>query len=162
MVTFSETIHTANHATLLVQDHSSKTNCYNCVIETHQTRAFNLARRMLDDWSLAEDAVQESLVSAYRAYPQFMGDNLSAWLMCIVANTCLGWRGSRERAATDCSAGSGEGPRHRSRANSGPASTKRGHRLGLAVLEGLAAFFGLIFLVALGLKWRLSGKTGQG
>ncbi len=30
------------------------------------------------------------------------------------------------------------------------------------VLEGVAAFFGLIFLVALGFKWRLSGKTGVG
>ena len=88
MVTAPDIVHASNHATLLVQDRSGKTDCFNCIIDTHQTRAFNLARRMLDDWSLAEDAVQESLVSAYRAYPQFRGDNLSAWLMCIVANTC--------------------------------------------------------------------------
>lgn len=30
------------------------------------------------------------------------------------------------------------------------------------VLEGIAAFFGLIFLVALGLRWRMSHKTGNG
>ena len=53
-----------------------------------QTQAYNLARRMLEDWSLAEDAVQESFVSGYRAFHQFRGDNLKAWVMRIVANTC--------------------------------------------------------------------------
>ena len=88
MVTAPETTHCSNHVILLVQDRSGRTSCYNCIIETHQTQAYNLARRMLDDWALAEDAVQESLVSGYRAYPKFRGDNLSSWLMRIVANTC--------------------------------------------------------------------------
>ena len=100
MVTMPRTVHTSNHATLLVQDRSDKTNCYNCIIETYQTRAYNLARRMLDDWSLAEDAVQESLVSGYRAYAQFRGDNLSAWLMRIVANTCRDMLRSRRARPT--------------------------------------------------------------
>ena len=43
---------------------------------------------MLSDWALAEDGVQESMVSGYRAFHQFRGDNLKAWLMRIVANTC--------------------------------------------------------------------------
>jgi RNA polymerase sigma-70 factor (ECF subfamily) len=42
----------------------------------------------LGDWSLAEDAVQEGLVSGYRAFSQFRGENLKAWLMRIVANSC--------------------------------------------------------------------------
>ncbi len=100
MVTIPEIVHTSNHAALPVQDRSGKTNCYNCIIETHQTRAYNLARRMLDDWSLAEDAVQESLVSGYRAYAQFRGDNLSAWLMRIVANTCRDMLRSRRARPT--------------------------------------------------------------
>ena len=44
------------------QGSAGQAYCYNCVIETHQSRAYNLARRMLSDWSLAEDAVQESFV----------------------------------------------------------------------------------------------------
>lgn len=64
------------------------TTCFNCLIETHQTQAYNLARRMLTDWSLAEDAVQESFVSAYRAFNRFRGENLTAWVLRIVANTC--------------------------------------------------------------------------
>ena len=87
MSTF-EVFSCTGHATLAVQDRSGRTRCYNCVIDANQSPAFNLARRMLDDWALAEDAVQESLVSGYRAFAQFRGDNPKAWLMRIVANTC--------------------------------------------------------------------------
>ena len=100
MVTFSNITHSSQHAALLVQDRSGNTNCFNCIIETHQTKAYNLARSMLDDWSLAEDAVQESLVSAYRAFPNFRGDNLPAWLMRIVANTCRDMLCSRRAKPT--------------------------------------------------------------
>jgi RNA polymerase sigma-70 factor (ECF subfamily) len=78
----------ANHVPLPVKDRTGQTYCYNCVIETHQSQAYNLARRLLGDWSLAEDAVQEGLVSGYRAFSQFRGENLKAWLMRIVANSC--------------------------------------------------------------------------
>ena len=78
----------AGHAALPVQDRSGGDYCFNCIIEQFQSPAYNLARRMLNDWALAEDAVQDSFVSAYRAFPQFRGDNLPAWLMRIVANTC--------------------------------------------------------------------------
>jgi len=100
MVTAPETMHCSNHVILLVQNSSGRTSCYNCIIETYQTQAYNLARRMLDDWALAEDAVQESLVSGYRAYPQFRGDNLSSWLMRIVANTCRDMLRSRRARPT--------------------------------------------------------------
>ncbi len=88
MVTASQQFQCVTHSPLPVQDRSGHSQCYNCIIETFQTQAYNLARRMLSDWALAEDAVQESLVSGYRAFHQFRGDNLKAWLMRIVANTC--------------------------------------------------------------------------
>ena len=88
MVSTSEAFGCTTHVPLPVRDRSSRASCYNCIIETFQTQAYNLARRMLDDWALAEDAVQESLISGYRAFGQFRGDNLKAWLMRIVANTC--------------------------------------------------------------------------
>ena len=78
----------ADHAALPVQDRGGVAYCFNCIIEHFQSPAYNLARRMLNDWALAEDAVQDSFVSGYRAFHQFRGDNLSAWLMRIVANTC--------------------------------------------------------------------------
>ncbi len=76
------------HATLSVADRAGNSYCYNCIIETFQGPAYNLACRILNDRFLGEDAVQESLVAGYRSFHQFRGDNLPAWLMRIVANTC--------------------------------------------------------------------------
>ena len=73
---------------MLVRDRRNESSCFNCIIEQHQTRAFNLASRMLGDWALAEDAVQDAFLSGYRSFHQFRGDNLAAWLMRIVANRC--------------------------------------------------------------------------
>ena len=77
-----------DHATLPVSDRNGVSYCFNCIIVAFQTQAYNLACRMLNDRHLAEDAVQEGLTSAYRSFTQFRGDNLRAWLMRIVANTC--------------------------------------------------------------------------
>lgn len=79
---------TTTHSPLLVEDQTGQTSCFNCIIETYQTQAYNLACRILNDWALAEDALQEALVSGYRAFRRFRGDNLAAWLMRIVANQC--------------------------------------------------------------------------
>ncbi len=100
MVRTQEAFSCEHHATLPVQDRSGRTSCYNCIIETFQDQAYNLARRMLSDWAAAEDAVQESLISAYRAFSQFRGDNLKAWLMRIVANTCRDMLRSRRGRPT--------------------------------------------------------------
>ena len=88
MVKTSEPFKCVTHTTLPVQDRGGQSYCYNCIIETFQTQAYNLARRLLNDWALAEDAIQESLLSGYRAFHQFRGDNLRAWIMRIVANAC--------------------------------------------------------------------------
>ena len=88
MAQTAQITHTSPHANLQVEDQSGSATCFNCVIETYQTQAYNLARRMLSDWALAEDAVQDSFVSAYRAFNRFRGDNLTAWMLRIVANTC--------------------------------------------------------------------------
>ncbi len=100
MVTSSETLTCTTHAKLRVQTRMGGTHCFNCIIEEFQAPAYNLARRMLDDWALAEDAVQESLVSGYRAFSQFRGDNLKAWIMRIVANTCRDMLRSRRARPT--------------------------------------------------------------
>jgi len=100
MVSTAEVLDCTSHEPLPVLDRSGNTHCYNCIIESMQTQAYNLARRMLDDWSLAEDAVQESFVSGYRAFHQFRGDNLNAWVMRIVANTCRDMLRSRKARPT--------------------------------------------------------------
>lgn len=100
MVTAAGTLNCTTHQPLPVLDRSGNTHCFNCAIESLQTQAYNLARRMLNDWALAEDALQESLVSGYRSFHQFRGDNLKAWIMRIVANTCRDMLRSRRARPT--------------------------------------------------------------
>ncbi len=100
MVTAREQYSCDTHNPLPVQDRNGQSYCFNCVIETHQSQAYNLARRLLSDWSLAEDAVQESFVSGYRAFAQFRGENLKAWIMRIVANNCRDLLRSRRARPT--------------------------------------------------------------
>ncbi len=84
----TEITHTPPHANLRVADQAGQLACFNCVIETYQTQAYNLARRMLSDWASAEDALQENFVSAYRAFNRLRGEDLAAWVLRIVSNTC--------------------------------------------------------------------------
>ena len=77
-----------NHVRLPLRDRSGAAHCYNCVIEEFQTAAYNLSIRLLGDWALAEDAVQEAFTSGYRAFHQFRGQNLRGWILRIVANVC--------------------------------------------------------------------------
>jgi len=100
MVSAAEVLDCTTHEPLPVLDRSGKTHCYNCIIESMQTQAYNQARWMLDESSLAEDAVQESFVSGYRAFHQFRGDNLNAWVIRIVANTCRDMLRSRKARPT--------------------------------------------------------------
>ncbi len=100
MAQTSQITHTSSHAHLPVHDQTGRADCFNCVIETYQTQAYNLARRMLDDWALAEDAVQESFISAYRSFGRFRGENLAAWLLRIVANNCRDMLRSRRARPT--------------------------------------------------------------
>lgn len=100
MVTTSEAFNCVTHAPIPVRDRAGGSHCYNCIIEAFQRPAYNLAYRMLNDWAMAEDAVQESLVSGYRAFSQFRGENLKAWIMRIVANTCRDMLRSRRARPT--------------------------------------------------------------
>ena len=60
--------------------------CFNCIIEGVQTQGYNLALRVIQDRQLAEDALQEAFLSAYRRFSQFRGENLQGWVLRIVAN----------------------------------------------------------------------------
>ena len=95
MATLPKTCDEIAHSRLLVKDRNGASYCYNCIIEAFQAKGYNLACRMLRDWALAEDVLQESFVSGYRAFSQFRGDNLNAWMMRIIANTCRDFLRSR-------------------------------------------------------------------
>ena len=59
------------------------------LVNEHQTSLLRMCYLMLHDSGLAEDAVQETFVKAYRALSAFRGtSSLRTWLMRIAINTC--------------------------------------------------------------------------
>ena len=102
-----------NHVRLPLRDRTGAVHCYNCVIEGFQAPAYNLARRMLGDWALAEDAAQEAFTSGYRSFHQFRGENLQGWIMRIVANVCRDMlRSSRSRPILSLDVAAPDDPGH--------------------------------------------------
>jgi len=55
----------------------------------HLGAAYSLARWLLRHPQDAEDAVQEGVLKAFRAFQGYAGGNSRAWLLAIVRNTCL-------------------------------------------------------------------------
>jgi RNA polymerase sigma-70 factor (ECF subfamily) len=58
------------------------------LILPHLDGAYNLARYLTRDAALSEDVVQDSVLRAFRAFPQFRGGSPKAWLLAIVRNCC--------------------------------------------------------------------------
>ena len=64
-------------------------NDFELEILPHARAAYSLARWMLRNPQDAEDAVQESVLRAYKAFDRHAGSSGAAWLLAIVRNTCL-------------------------------------------------------------------------
>ncbi len=59
------------------------------LVEEYQTALLRMCYMYLHDTALAEDAVQETFLKAYKAFGSFRGDcSERAWLMRIAINTC--------------------------------------------------------------------------
>ena len=58
------------------------------IILPHLDGAYNLARYLTRDRTLAEDAVQDAMLRAFRAFDQYHGGSARAWLFTIVRNCC--------------------------------------------------------------------------
>ena len=59
------------------------------LVETHQRALLRLCFAYLHDQALAEDAVQETFLKAYRKLEQFQGNsNVKTWLSAIAINCC--------------------------------------------------------------------------
>ena len=59
------------------------------LVNSYQTQLLRLCCLHLGDRSLAEDAVQETFIKAYRALPAYRGESsVKTWLMRIAINSC--------------------------------------------------------------------------
>jgi RNA polymerase sigma-70 factor, ECF subfamily len=59
------------------------------VILPHLRAAYSLARWLMRHPQDGEDAVQEAVLKAFKAFGGYQGGNPQAWLLAIVRNTCL-------------------------------------------------------------------------
>ncbi len=69
------------------------------LIEQHAEAVFRVANGILRNPSLAEDAVQETMIKAWQSLPRFRGDaSLRSWVLAIAHNTSISMlRRRRER-----------------------------------------------------------------
>ena len=61
---------------------------FNSLILHYQDSVFNTALRILGDEDLAQDAAQETFISAFRGISSYRGGSFRAWLTRTVINAC--------------------------------------------------------------------------
>jgi RNA polymerase sigma-70 factor (ECF subfamily) len=80
----------ADEAPLVSRLKAGDEDAFRTLVTAHGARMLSVARRYLRDEGHAQDAVQDALLSAFRAIGSFKGDSrLSTWLHRIVVNAAL-------------------------------------------------------------------------
>lgn len=77
-----------DEALLIARSKQGDTEAFNRLVAHYQGQVFNLAYRMLGDRAAAEDATQETFLSAFRKLASFEAGNFRAWLLRIAVNAC--------------------------------------------------------------------------
>lgn len=72
---------------------------FRALILPHLDGAYNFARYLSRDATVAEDITQEAFLRAFRAFPTWRGDAPKAWLFAIVRNCFLNWAAQRSGAS---------------------------------------------------------------
>ena len=72
----------------VLQAQQGNDEAFTKLVEEHQTHVYNLCYRMLGEPEAAEDAAQETFLTAYRKLTSFRGGNFKAWLARIATNAC--------------------------------------------------------------------------
>lgn len=73
---------------LISRSQASDIEAFNQLVERYQRLVYNLALRMLGNAETAEDAAQDTFLSAYKAIGKFRGGSFKAWILRIAANVC--------------------------------------------------------------------------
>jgi len=73
---------------LIAQSKNGDVECFNLLVEQYQRMVYNLALRMLSSAEAAEDATQDTFISAYKALGGFRGGSFKSWILHIAANSC--------------------------------------------------------------------------
>lgn len=68
--------------------HAGDVEAFNQLVLSTQALAYRIAYRLLHNGELAADAVQDSLIKAFRALATYRGGNFKSWFLRILINTC--------------------------------------------------------------------------
>jgi RNA polymerase sigma-70 factor (ECF subfamily) len=63
-------------------------NAFNTLVLAYQHQVYNLAYRIMAEQAAAEDATQDTFISAYKNLKSFRGGSFKSWLLRIVTNAC--------------------------------------------------------------------------
>lgn len=72
-------------------------DAFNTLVLHYQDIAYNIAYRIMGEHGAADDAAQESFISAYQKLQQYRGGSFKAWLLRIVTNNCYDELRRRQR-----------------------------------------------------------------
>jgi RNA polymerase sigma-70 factor, ECF subfamily len=75
-------------------------DAFNRLVLAYQQQAYNLALRLLGEEESAQDATQQSFISAYENIRTFRGGSFRAWVLRIVTNNCYDELRRRKRRPT--------------------------------------------------------------
>ena len=75
-------------------------DAFNRLVLGYQDQVFNLTYRMLGEMAPAEDAAQDTFISAYRNLNSYRGGSFKAWLFRIATNACYDELRRRQRRPT--------------------------------------------------------------
>lgn len=79
-----------NDARLIRRAQGGDPSAFELLYTAHKRRIFNLCLRMIDDWSRAEELMQDTFLQAYRKLGTFRGESaFSTWLHRIAVNVVL-------------------------------------------------------------------------
>ena len=77
-------------AALVERAQSGESTSFDELVRRYEGKVFHLTRRILNDPDEAEDALQETFLSAYRALPRFKREaKFSTWIFRIATNAAL-------------------------------------------------------------------------
>ncbi len=78
-----------DEAELVERSRRGDLEAFNALVVAYQDRVYNLCLRMLGAPQPAEDATQETFLSAFRNMGRLRGPSLRAWLLRIASNVCI-------------------------------------------------------------------------
>lgn len=113
--------------------------CFNALVTKYQECVYNVALRMLGSSQSAEDATQETFISAWKGINGYRGGNFKAWLLRIASNACLDQlRSSRRHPSVSLDAAMVTLNEPASPPENSPQEMAERRMIGEAVQKGLA------------------------